>query len=250
MRAKIITNPAVTAVVPRFRCSASFRRFAGPMTGEEALLVEGLERQRRQQHRVRAYVADPGRKFSRIIARYIEWLQLFIRPYSDCLMAVRRDPGPIHEFNRIPSVRFNTARSPHRWHGAPLFIRQCVILDADRLCPSLPYRKARLDMINRDFIGTLTLRDSLLIIIGDPFRPRRNRFRQFWQRELKNAETGRETAILLLDPADPAATRLCNPPARSITLAGQAGGARAAPATTHYPLPTGGYLGELAEIPA
>ncbi|MCM1310962.1 MAG: hypothetical protein NC301_08065, partial [Bacteroides sp.] len=75
--------PKAHRLAPNLLYSFSLRRYIGPMTREEALLCERLERQRQTQHQVRAYIADPQRKFTRIIRAYIQWLQLHIRPGSD-----------------------------------------------------------------------------------------------------------------------------------------------------------------------
>jgi len=43
-------------------------------------LIERLERQRHATGRIRAYVADPQRRFTRILCLYLTWLQTHVCP--------------------------------------------------------------------------------------------------------------------------------------------------------------------------
>lgn len=209
---------------PRFIYSNDLRRFIGPMTGEEALLCERLEQQRQTQHRVRAYVADPAQKFTRIIALYLQWLQYNIHPDSHALLNLPDQKHPAlfsdePRAARIPRFMLNTAHAPFRSRGQPLPILQCVILDADRISPSRPYHSSRLDDMNRHSVSLLPTRaDSVLIITGNPYRRRRNRFRHFWNRVMAALRKGEETPYQLIDTADPASAlspKELHPPARA-----------------------------------
>ena len=199
---------------PRFTYSNDLRRFIGPMTGEEALLCERLEHQRQTQHRVRAYVADPDRKLTRIIDLYIQWLQIRLHPDSHALISAPTARSP------HPTVHYQTARAPFQSRGQPYPILQCVIYDSDRISPSRPYRSSRLDEMNRNSVAILPTRaDSVLIIIGDPYRRRRNRFRHYWRRVRDATRQGEETPYQLIDTADPASAltpRELHPPARAL----------------------------------
>ncbi len=208
---------------PRFIYSNDLRRFIGPMTGEEALLCERLEQQRQTQHRVRAYVADPDGKLTRIIHLYIQWLQWRLSPGSHALISAPTAPYPLPTaYYPQSATHYQTARAPFSYRGQPYPILQCVILDADRISPSRPYWASRLDEMNRNSVAILPTRaDSVLIIIGNPYRRRRNRFRHYWHRIRDATRQGEETPYQLIDTADPASAlspKELHPPQRNCSL--------------------------------
>ena len=89
----LLTQPRREYLAPRFLHSADVRRFCGPLTGEESLLLERLEQQRHASNRVRAYIADPDQKFARVLALYLQWTQLYILPDSACLIDAPKLPS-------------------------------------------------------------------------------------------------------------------------------------------------------------
>lgn len=233
---KPFANPRPRKVrhAPVYIYSRSFRRYFGAMSPDETLLIERLERQRQLHHRVRAFVADPGRKYSRIISAYIHWLQTYIHPGTDTLVGCPRistaatsvspsrhrlPHSSLTPFRQLPGATIVGGRSPLSCHGQPKCVHQCVILDADIISPSRPYRSSRLDTMHCEFIGTLPLGDSALILLGDPWRRRRNRYRQLWQQMLQRSRIYADSPYQHIDPAESAAThqpRELHPPACSL----------------------------------
>lgn len=198
--------------------SACFRRWAGPMTRDEARLIESLERRRHQTDSVRALIADPQRRFSRILCLYLAWLQMRITPLSCAIIALRdrrnaprlnltrlrrfsnpslsiRTPknlsslhssSPLHA---IPRALFFTGRTPYATHG--MTYEQVLILDADLISPSRPYWNSTLEKIISSTVMGLSMGSgSVCIIVGNPERRRRNHFRRHWLRAAQAASPG------------------------------------------------------------
>ena len=205
----------------------------------ELHLIRSLEHRRlTNRGRLFALIADPGRKYRRVCALYLAWLQRYAMPGANAAVGLPRlsDPdvprpsirrlslflgtspfAPVRHYPRqlridpsarrgdlfaIPRAYFFSARNPDSLRGVTF--SQLLIDRADTIAPSRPYWRGIFTIIPRACYPALPLNaPHVCLILGDPYRRRRNHFRRYW---LHLARSNPD-CLLLRPDADLAAAR-------------------------------------------
>ena len=182
----------------------------------ELLLIRSLERRRlANRGRLFALIADPGRKYRRICALYLAWLQRYAMPDANAAVGLPRisDPDvprlsmrrlslflgsapvvPVRHYPRqlredpsarrgdlfaIPRALFFSARNPDSLRGVTF--SQLLIDRADTIAPSRPYWCGIFTVLPAACYPALPLAGPYVcLILGDPYHRRHNHFRRYW----------------------------------------------------------------------